>query len=188
MKKLLLLMFTLSLVIATILSAKTLIPYGDKFARNWSQKENTIYLQVNEADLKNKLDGASKLWVFISARRQNPGFWNHYPEFVEKCVVSKQIYDFKWIEAVEIPIKDVTTNQFKIKNAEGAYYGFVLVENDGDLAIVKPGFIGAEKDFNKSWIKKAKIKKKAKSIKVKIPKKFKLKRDWSDDAKLSECA
>ena len=186
MKKYLMLLFPLSLLCITVVLANTPLPFGDtKHVRSWSTSDSTIYLTVDADDLKEKQKGASKLWVVISARYVAPKkFWNEYPEFTEKCIVGKT-HDFKWIEAIPVPLKDVKSNQFRILNAKGTYYGFVIVEKGGELEVVKPKFIGGKVKYKGKSHYSGELFAKDKQVKVKNPKA--LVRNWSDDNMLESC-
>ncbi len=124
------------------------LPFDNLTNRNWSQDSDTLYVSVDAADLAAKKKNAKKLWVVVSSRSLLPGFWtdpvNGTPEFTQRCVVKKD-YDFTWIEANEVPLASAGDSGFKVTNAKGAYYAFVLVQRaDGELADVNVTKLGDE--------------------------------------------
>lgn len=122
------------------------LPFQDPAYRNWSDAADTIYVTVDTGDLAAKLKVASKVWVVLSARSLLPEFWTDsstgVPRFTQRCVVKKD-YDFKWVEATSVPIASIKGNQFKVQNAKGAYYAFVLAQTaDGAILNVKVTKLG----------------------------------------------
>ena len=122
------------------------LPFQDTANRNWSQDADTIYVTADAADLAARTKGASKVWVVLSARSLLPEWWTDpaigLPKFTQKCVVSKS-YDFKWIEANAVAPASIKGTQFKVDNAKGAYYAFVVAQAaDGTLSSVKLSKLG----------------------------------------------
>ena len=77
----------------------------------------------------------------LSARSLLPEWWTApgigLPKFTQKCIVSKT-YDFKWIEANGVAPASIKGTQFKVDNAKGAYYAFVVAQAaDGTISSVK---------------------------------------------------
>jgi hypothetical protein len=123
------------------------LAFMDPTHRNWSQESDTLYVNVDKADLAQKTQGASHVWLILSARSATPEFWtasnNGTPEFTERCILKKD-YDFTWIEATEIPLASAKGEQFKVTNAVGAYYAFVVVQKaSGALVDVNITKLGA---------------------------------------------
>lgn len=146
--KTILLIIFMSLGVGEI-AAKTPLNFSAPGTRNWSQRQDTIYLTLDKADLDAKRKGATKLYVVLSARYLAQKFWRFYPAFTEKCVINKA-YDFKWIESIAVDPAKVTSHQFKITGAKGAYYGFVLVQGPGGLKVIKAKKIAAARKYAKS--------------------------------------
>ena len=116
------------------------LPFQDPAYRNWSEQADTIYLTLDASDFTAKRASASKLWLVLSARSLLPEFWTDptygAPRFTQRCVV-KKAYDFRWIEATEVPVA-LKGNQLKVQNAKGAYYAFMLAQMpDGSLTNIK---------------------------------------------------
>lgn len=125
------------------------LPFEDAANRNWSYDAETIYLTANAADLGAKTKGAKKAWVVLSARSLLPEWWTHpstgIPQFTQTCVLAKD-FDFTWIEATEVPVANLKTNQLEVTNAKGTYYAFLLVQGaDGNVSSVKVDKLGDAK-------------------------------------------
>ena len=123
------------------------LPFDESANRNWSTGAETINLTVDKADLAAKLKDAKRAFVVLSARALLREWWTDpgpqgVPRVTHTCAVNKQ-FDFKWIEATEVPIAKLTGDQLKITNATGTYYAFVLVEKaDGRYADVRLAKLG----------------------------------------------
>jgi|GEM_PF-3279119 len=167
MKRLVVFLFVMT---AVGLAAKTVLKFHGKGIRNWAQNQETICITVNAGDLNAKKAGADKVWVVLSARYLGERFWAVYPEFTEKCIVGKS-YDFKWIEATPLSPGQVTSNNFKITGARGAYYGFVLVEKGGILSVVAGEKIGGTREYRSGFPADA----------VAVHNAIPLERKWDDD-------
>ncbi len=169
MKKLVAIVGTMLLFSAA--SAKSPLPFGDGNVRNWATNADTVYIQADKADLDAKVAGAAKFFVVLSTRYLDENkFWAEYPEFTEKCVIGKA-HDFTWIEATEVPLDKIKSDQFKVSNAKGAYYTFLLVEKDGKLQSVKVTRCGDQTKLT------------PKSDAVEVANGQALNRTWDDDKK-----
>lgn len=100
-------------------------------------------MAVDPHDLAAKKRGASRLYVVLMAYYFDPGrFWNHYPQFTQKCMLNKSVRDFAFVEAIPVGTGSGPP-QFRIDGARGAYYAFVLAQRaDGSLHDVTVTRIG----------------------------------------------
>ncbi len=119
------------------------LPYRNPRDRNWHQRQANIFVSVDPNDLRAKLAGARRAWLVTSAVFLDPGpFWGNFPQFTQKCVISKHVRDFAWIEATPLALNQLNgASEFDVRNTVGVYYAFVLVERmDGslhDVAVTK---------------------------------------------------
>ncbi len=112
------------------------MPYRYPPHRNWHQHQANIFVNIDQNDLRAKLAGARRAWLVLSAVVLDPGpFWRNYPMFTQKCIISKHVRDFAWIEATPLPLNRLAAvTELDVRNTVGAYYAFVLIEkNDGSL-------------------------------------------------------
>jgi hypothetical protein len=110
--------------------------------KNWTyQTDSTIYVRVDDAQLREARTWADRITVVLQAKALWPKFFDGTPNFVPNCAINRR-HKMAWLGAITVAPNKLTGNLLKLTNAVNALYVHVIASKGACYGHCKAGSNG----------------------------------------------